>query len=80
MTQTKEEAQELLKQLGLLRTHRTLVGEEREQVLTMLRLLESVDSNNQHFWTETWHVGDIQYQLTTGSNFDLLEEIIDHVS
>ena len=63
MSHNKEQALAMLKQLGLLKKRRTIVGEEREQILTMLRLLESESSNNQHVWTETWKVGNITYHL-----------------
>jgi ribosomal protein L30/L7E len=73
---TKEQARAWLKELGLLKRHRTIVGEEREKVMTMLRLIgPGEQSNNQHIWTESWTVGNITYNLHTGAEFDDLEEI-----
>ena len=74
---TKEEATAFLKKLGLLKTHRTLEGQEREKTLTMLRLIPSEQSNNQHLWCESWRVGNIQYDLVTGDGVDELVEITD---
>lgn len=75
--QTKEQARQFLRSLGLLKQRRVLEGTEREQVLTMLRLTPSESSNNQRFWTETWRVGNIIYHLTTGEDIDELVEVID---
>lgn len=73
---TPQQAREFLKKLGLLKTQRVIVGEEREKVMTMLALLgPGESSNNQRFWTEQWTVGDITYQHTTGEGIDELAEI-----
>ena len=75
---TKEEARAWLKELGLLKKRHTIVGEEREKVMTMLRLIgPGEQSNNQHIWTESWTVGNITYNLHTGTEFDDLEEVIE---
>mgnify|MGYP003334074244 CR=1 FL=1 len=75
---TKEEARAWLKELGLLKKRRTIVGEEREKVMTMLRLIgPGEQSNNQHIWTESWTVGNITYNMHTGTEFDDLEEVIE---
>jgi len=64
--------------LGLYKKRRVIEGEEREQVLTMLRLLgPGEQSNNQHVWTESWRVGNIEYNIYTGEEFEELEEVID---
>lgn len=68
---------EFMKSIGAFKKRRILVGKEREQVLTMLRLIESESSNNQHVWTETWHVGNITYHLHDGIGIDELEEVIE---
>lgn len=73
---TKEEARAFLKICGLLKTSRTLVGEEREKTMTMLRLMgPGQQSNNQHVWTESWTVGNITYNYHVGVEFDDLEEV-----
>lgn len=75
---TPEEARAFLKSLGLLKKRRTIVGEEREQVLTMLRLIgPGEQTNNQHVWTESWTVGNITYNYHVGAEFDDLEEVIE---
>lgn len=74
---TKKQAFDLLASIGALDQRRTLVGEEREQVLTMLRLKgPGEQSNNQHVWTESWTVGNITYNYHVGAEFDDLEEVI----
>lgn len=77
MSRSKAESLAILKRLGLLKKRRIIVGEEREQILTMLRLMDGVSSNNQHTWTETWQVGNITYNFHEGIGFDELEEIIE---
>lgn len=80
MTKTKEEAREFLKRAGLLKTRRVIAGEEREKVFTMLRMLPSEESNNQHFWCKSWTVGNVVYNHYTGSGVDELEEVTDDES
>jgi len=74
---TREEARAFLKRCGLLKTTRILEGAEREQTLTMLRLMPSETSNNQHLWCETWKIGNITYDLLTGNCVDDLVETIE---
>lgn len=75
---TKEEARAFLKALGLLKTRRTITGEERTKVLTMLRLLgPGKQTNNQHVWTESWNIGNVTYDYHVGEEIDDLEETIE---
>lgn len=74
---TREEARAFLKRCGLLKIRRILLGEEREKMFTMLRLMPSESSNNQHLWCETWMVGDIMYEHITGDGVDDLVETIE---
>lgn len=74
---TKEQARAWLKAMGLLKTRRVLEGEEREKTFTMLRLIPSTQSNNQHLWCESWTVGNVQYDHVTGNGVDELVEITD---
>jgi len=74
--QTPESARAFLKRLGFLKQRRVLEGEERDKILTMLRLIEPEVSNNQRFWTKSWTVGNVSYVLTSGEGIDELEEII----
>lgn len=76
---TKEEARAFLKRAGLLKNKRVIQGEEREKTLTMLRLMPSESSNSQHLWTETWTLGDVTYDLVSGTGIDeLVETTEDH--
>jgi hypothetical protein len=69
---------EFMKSIGAFKKRRSLQGEELERVLTMLRLMgPGEQSNNQHVWTESWRVGNIEYNLHSGENFEELEEVID---
>jgi len=78
VTKDPETARRFLKGLGLLKKRRSLQGKELEQVLTMLRLLgPGEQSNNQHVWTESWRVGNIEYNLHSCEGFEELEEVID---
>jgi hypothetical protein len=74
---TEQQARAFLKKAGLLNTTRVLEGYEREKTLTMLRLIESEVSNNQHLWCESWTVGNVKYELVTGAGVDDLLEIIE---
>ena len=71
-----------MKGLGLYKKRRVISDpDEQEKILTMLRLLgPGESSNNQHFWTESWRVGNIEYNIHTGDNFEELEEVIDDES
>ncbi len=69
---TQEEALAFLKSIGM-KNRRTLVGTEREHMLTLLALLEPTDvSNNQRTFTETYHHAGKEYELTWG--FDVKGE------
>jgi hypothetical protein len=75
---TPEEARAFLKKLGLLKQRRVLEGEERERVLTMLRIMgPGKETNNQHVWTESWRVGNIEYNYHSCAEFEELEEVLD---
>lgn len=74
---TPEQARAFLKSLGLLNKTRVIEGTEREKTLTMLRLMPSESSNNQHLWTESWRVGNITYDLVSGTGVDELIEVIE---
>ena len=74
---TKEEARAWLKALGFLRTQRVIEGDEREKTFTMLRLLPSTHSNNQHLWCESWTVGNVTYDHLTGDGVDNLIETVE---
>lgn len=69
---------EFMKSIGAYKKRRIIEGEEQERILTMLRLLgPGESSNNQHVWTESWRVGNIEYNIHSGENFEELEEVIE---
>ena len=69
---------EFMKSIGAFKKRRVIDDPaEQEQIMTMLRLLgPGEQSNNQHVWTESWRVGNIEYNIHTGENFEELEEVI----
>lgn len=61
---SQAEAIEFLKSIGM-KNRRVLEGDEREHMLTLLKLLEPTDvSNNQRTFTETYHHAGKEYELT----------------
>lgn len=59
---------------------RTLEGKEQEDMLLMLALIEPVgSSNNQHAWTDVYHVGQQVFHVTSfpaDGDDVILEEIL----
>jgi hypothetical protein len=74
---TKEEAVAFLKSIGALKQRRYLVGNERQQVETMLQLVPYTESNDQRFWCRSWTVGNVTYNHYSGPGLDDLEEVIE---
>lgn len=67
-----------LKEIGALKKRRVIEGEERDRIMTMLRLLgPGEQTNNQRVWTESWRIGNIEYNIHCGEEFEELEEVID---
>jgi len=73
---SREEAYDWLVKLGAIRPNtREIVGDEKEQTLTMLRLLEpTVVTNNQRSWTEDYIIGNLHYSVTYFDDEIILEE------
>jgi hypothetical protein len=63
---TKEEAYDFLVRAGIVRPNeRTLEGQEKEEMMLILKLLTPTDSsNNQRFWTDEYVYGDNKYSVT----------------
>lgn len=60
-------------------SRRTLEGKEREEMLLLLALMEPVsNSNNQHAWTDVYHVGKQVFHVTSfsASGDNVVEEIL----
>lgn len=76
----KEEALAFLKSIGM-KKRRTLLGQEREHMMTLLALIEPAESsNNQRTFTETYHHAGKEYELTWGFSIEgepepLVEEV-----
>jgi hypothetical protein len=65
-TMTKEEAYDFLVRAGIVRPkERALEGQEKEEMMLILKLLTPTDSsNNQRFWTDHYQYGDNKYSVT----------------
>lgn len=64
-----------------MKKRRTLEGEEREHMLTLLALVEPTDeSNNQRTFTETYHHAGKEYELTWGFSDSGPEPLVEEVS
>jgi hypothetical protein len=61
---TKEQAHNLLKSIGALDVHRKIEGKEREQLVMLFSMMEPTNSsNNQHSWTDTYHIAEREYHV-----------------
>jgi hypothetical protein len=62
---SREEAYDWLVKIGAIRPlTREIVGDEKDQTLTMLKLIEpTVTSNNQHSWSEDYIIGNLHYSV-----------------
>lgn len=68
-----------MKSIGAYDKHRRVEGEEYVQLVILFKMMEPVDqSNNQHTWTDTYHVGERVYNVTYFPDEDepLIEEFI----
>lgn len=76
----QQEALEFLKSIGM-KNRRTLLGQERDHMITLLALIEPIESsNNQRTFTETYFHAGKEYELTWGFSIEgepdpLVEEI-----
>ena len=76
---SKEEAIEFLKSIGM-KQRRTLEGEEREHMLTLLALIEPTNtSNNQRTFTDTYHHAGKEYELTWGFSDEGPEPLVEEL-
>jgi hypothetical protein len=65
---TQEEALAFLKSIGM-KKRRTLLGTEREHMLTLFALITPTESsNNQRTFTDTYHHAGKEYEVTFGFN------------
>ena len=68
-----------MKSIGAYDKHRRVEGEEYNQLVTMFKMMEPVEqANNQHTWTDTYHVAERVYNVTYFPKEDepLIEEFI----
>jgi hypothetical protein len=63
---TQEDAYNFLVKVGAIRPkERTLEGQEKEEMMLILKLLTPYESsNNQRFWTDEYVYGDNRYSVT----------------
>lgn len=55
---------ELMRKIGALDVHRKIEGQERANLVLLFQMMEPTESsNNQHSWTDTYHVGDREYHV-----------------
>lgn len=63
-----------------MKKRRTLEGEEREHMLTLLALLDPTESsNNQRTFTEVYHHAGKEYELTWGFDDGFPEPFVEEV-
>ena len=53
-----------MKSIGALDVHRKIEGKERDDLVLLFKMMEPTNqSNNQHSWTDTYHIGDREYHV-----------------
>lgn len=69
---TKEEAYDFLVRAGIIRPNeRTLEGQEKEEMMLILKLLSpKFTTNNQRFITEYYEYGELGYSVTFFDDVD----------
>lgn len=68
-----------MKSIGAYDKHRKIEGTEREQLVMLFQMMEPTESsNNQHSWTDTYHIGERVYHVHYFTEDDdaLIEEFI----
>ena len=71
-----------MKSIGALDKHRKIEGKEREQLVMLFKMMEPTESsNNQHSWTDTYHIADRVYHVHywPGAEEADIEEYIKYV-
>jgi len=72
-----EQAREFIRKV-MGSPRRTLEGQERDHVLTMLALAEPFEeTNNQHSWTSCYKIGNREYHVTS---FPGEDDIVDELT
>jgi hypothetical protein len=74
---TQEEARAWLRKI-LGPPSKTLEGQERERIMLLLAMMDPVKAtNNQHSYTEYYHIGSTEYHVTYFPNEDpIVEEML----
>lgn len=50
--------------IGAYDVHRKIEGQERENLVLLFKMMEPTEqSNNQHSWTDTYHIGEREYRV-----------------
>jgi len=69
----------LMVSIGAYDIHRKIEGQERENLVFLFQMMEPTEtSNNQHSWTDTYHIGKRVYHAHyfPGADEALIEEYI----
>lgn len=54
----------LMISIGAYDIHRKIEGKEREDLVLLFKMMEPTEqSNNQHSWTDTYHIGEREYHV-----------------
>jgi hypothetical protein len=74
-----EKLKKFMISIGAYDVHRKIEGKEREQLVMLFKMMEPTESsNNQHSWTDTYHIGDKVYHchFFPGAEEAQIEEFI----
>lgn len=54
-----------MRSIGAYDKHRKVAGTEYDKLVLLFNMMEPAESsNNQHTWTDTYHIGDRVYNVT----------------
>lgn len=74
-----ERLKAFMKRIGAYDKHRKVEGQEYDNLMLVFKIMEPVEqSNNQHTWTDTYHIGERVYNVIYFPEDDkpLIEEFI----
>ena len=59
-----EKLKKFMISIGAYDVHRKIEGQERENLVLLFKMMEPTEqSNNQHSWTDTYHIGEREYHV-----------------
>lgn len=80
---TSEQLHNLMVSIGAFDKRRKIEGKERENLVMLFQMMEPTESsNNQHSWTDTYHIGERVYHVHfwPGAEEADIEEYIKYVN